>query len=90
MTKVFEEVITNKISNILSEITEKPIKGEMVILFNTSELIKNNVDFTEVENDIKKLINDLPVKQITNMIHMKYNLPKRMVYDLCLKSKKTK
>ena len=90
MTKVFEEVITNKISNILSEITEKPIKGEMVILFNTSELITNNVDFTEVENDIKKLINDLPVKQITNMIHMKYNLPKRMVYDLCLKSKKTK
>ncbi|GIS07620.1 MAG: hypothetical protein CM15mP111_2350 [Hyphomicrobiales bacterium] len=40
MTKVFEEVITNKISNILSEINEKPIKGEMVILFNTSELIQ--------------------------------------------------
>ena len=90
MTKLFEEVITNKISNILSEINEKPIKGEMVILFNTSELITNNVDFIEVENDIKKLINDLPVKQITNMIHVKYNLPKKMVYDLCLKSKKTK
>ena len=88
MTKLFEEVITNKISNILSEINEKPIKGEMVILFNTSELITNNVDFIEVENDIKKLINDLPVKQITNMIHVKYNLPKKMVYDLCLKSKK--
>ncbi|MAR76672.1 MAG: 16S rRNA (cytidine(1402)-2'-O)-methyltransferase, partial [Rhizobiales bacterium] len=87
MTKVFEEVITNRISNILSKIDEKPIKGEMVILFNTSELNTNNVDFTEVENDIKKLINDLPVKQITNMIHMKYNLPKKMVYDLCLKSK---
>ena len=90
MTKVFEEVITNKISNIISEINEKPIKGEMVILFNTSKLITHNVDFVEVENDIKKQINDLPVKQITNMIHMKYNLPKKMVYDLCLKSKKTK
>ena len=48
------------------------------------EVTKNFIDAK------KKLINDLPVKQITNMIHMKYNLPKRMVYDLCLKSKKTK
>ncbi|MBU92114.1 MAG: 16S rRNA (cytidine(1402)-2'-O)-methyltransferase [Rhodobiaceae bacterium] len=90
LTKIFEEVITNKISNILSEINNKSVKGEMVILFNTSELITNNLDITEVENDIRKLINDLPVKQIANMIHMKYDLPKKMVYDLCLKSKKTK
>jgi 16S rRNA (cytidine1402-2'-O)-methyltransferase len=90
MTKIYEEVITNKISNILEEMSNKPLKGEIVILFNTTELITNNFDLTDAENDIKKLINDLPVKQITNMIHMKYNLPKKMVYDLCLKLKKAK
>ena len=90
MTKIFEETITNKISSILEEINEKPMKGEIVILFNTSKINADSLDFAEVENDIKKLIKDLPVKQITNMIHLKYNLPKKMVYDLCLKSKKTK
>ena len=89
MTKIFEETITDKISNVIDEINEKPIKGETVILFSTSKIIAKNLDFTEVENDIKKLINDLPVKQITNIIQMKYNLPKKMVYDLCLKSKET-
>ena len=66
------------------------MKGEIVILFNTSKINADSLDLAEVENDIKKLIKDLPVKQITNMIHLKYNLPKKMVYDLCLKSKKTK
>ena len=89
MTKIFEETITDKISDVIDEINEKPIKGETVILFSTSKIIAKNLDFTEVENDIKKLINDLPVKQITNIIQMKYNLPKKMVYDLCLKSKET-
>ena len=90
MTKIYEETLTNKISSILEEINEKPMKGEIVILFNTSKINADSLDFAEVENDIKKLIKDLPVKQITNMIHLKYNLPKKMVYDLCLKSKKTK
>ncbi len=90
MTKIFEETIANKISNILNDMNDKPMKGEIVILFNTSEIISDDINITDVENDIKKLINDLPVKQITNMIHMKYNLPKKMVYSLCLESKKVK
>jgi hypothetical protein len=41
----------------------------------------------ELEDDIKKLINDLPVKEITNIIHMKYDVSKKTVYDIYLKLK---
>ena len=86
LTKIFEEVISSKIDEIIKISSENKIRGEIVILFNTSQF-NNVVVIDEIEAEIRKLINDLPLKQITNIIHTKYDLPKKRIYDLCLKLK---
>ena len=88
LTKIFEEVISAKIEEIIKISSENKIRGEIVVLFNTSQF-DYIIDYDVVEADIRKLINDLPLKQITNIIHTKHNLPKKKIYDLCLKFKKT-
>ena len=87
ITKIHEEVIAQEIDIFIKKICEKPYKGEIVLLFNSSDIIKNPINMIELEDDIKKLINDLPVKEITNIIHMKYDVSKKTVYDIYLKLK---
>ena len=86
LTKIFEQVISTKIDEIIKISSENKIRGEVVILFNTAQF-NNIVDDDEIKGEIRKLINDLPLKQITNIIHTKHNLPKKRIYDLCLKLK---
>ena len=67
LTKIFEEVISAKIDEINKISSQNKIRGEIVILFNTSQF-NNIVNDDEIEAEIRKLINDLPLKQITNII----------------------
>ena len=54
--------------------------------FNTAD-IKPLADMLQLEEEIKKLINNLPVKEITNMLYIKYDISKKAIYDMCLKLK---
>ena len=86
ITKIYEEVIVEEIDSYIKKMDNKTLKGEIVLLFNTADM-KPFTDMHELEEEIKKLINNLPVKEITNMLYIKYDISKKAIYDMCLKLK---
>ena len=82
LTKIFEEVITDKVENIIKHFAENPIKGEIVVIIHASK------DKTEIEN-LSNEINTLKVKgfsdkDISVIISSLYNVNKNDVYKWLL------
>ena len=87
MTKFFEEFTRTEI-NLLKEYEKKP-KGELTIVISEKKRNKNiSQDLNESDKIIiKKMINKLSVKEITDLINLKNEIPKKKIYNYCLKLK---
>ena len=89
MTKFYEEYIRTDIVN-LKEFTSEP-KGELTVVI--SEKIQKKISIELKESDkknIKKLINKLSIKDITNLISENNNVSKKEIYNYCLQLKNEK
>ena len=90
MTKFYEEYIRTNIDNL--EPFEFDPKGELTIVI--SEKIKEKkISIMLSESDkknIKMLIKKLSIKDITNLISQNSNVPKKEIYNYCLKLKNDK
>lgn len=90
MTKLHEEIISGKISNILNDLKKRAIKGEITILLNprSLEAEKQEISLTD---EIKKLQKELglPIKEIAKIIAEQRGIPKREVYKEALKLKQS-
>ena len=90
MTKFYEEYTRTNIDKLLPFTTE--IKGELTLVI--SENIKNKKKSLSLkESDkksIKKMIKKLSVKDIVDLIVLKSDVPKKLIYDYCLKLKNEK
>lgn len=90
MTKLHEEIISGKISNILNDLKKREIKGEITILLNprSLEAEKQEISLTD---EIKKLQKEwgLPIKEIAKIIAEQRGIPKREVYKEALKLKQS-
>jgi 16S rRNA (cytidine1402-2'-O)-methyltransferase len=88
MTKIHEEFIRSNVESI-ENFTES-LKGELTIVL--SEVIKDKnikkIINESVKIEIKKMIKKYSHKDVVEFISKKENLPKKMIYDYCLKSKK--
>ena len=88
MTKIHEKFIRGKVE--LIENFNGPLKGELTIVL--SELIKKkNIkeEITEsVRIEIKKMLKKYSHKDVVEFVSKKENLPKKMIYNYCLKLKK--
>jgi len=88
MTKIHEEFIRSSVK-IIKNLSE-PTKGEITIVL--SEKIKeknNNKEISEsVKIEIKKMIKKYSHKDVVEFISKKENLPKKLIYQYCLKLKK--
>lgn len=78
LTKMYEETLRGHISEILSEIINRELKGEIVIVVEGYKKI-------EQEINIKEELEKLTAKGITNkkaveMVAKEFNLPKNKVY----------
>ena len=88
MTKIYEEFIRSDVASIqnFSEL----LKGELTIVL--SEKIKekniNNKIAESVKIEIKKMLKKYSHKDVVEFISKKENLPKRLIYNFCLKIKK--
>ena len=88
MTKIHEEFIRDKVESInnLSE----TLKGELTIVL--SEKIKEKNIKKEINEsvkiDIKKMLKKYSHKDVVEFISKKENLPKKMIYNFCLKLRK--
>jgi 16S rRNA (cytidine1402-2'-O)-methyltransferase len=90
MTKFYEEYVRTDIDK-LKAFTFNP-KGELTIVI--SEKIKEkNLSITLKESDkknIEKMIKKLSIKDITDLISQNNNVPKKEIYNYCLKLKNEK
>ena len=86
ISKLYEEYIRKDIDEL--ELFNNELKGEMTIVI--SEKKEENASQKLSESDInliKKMINKLSTKEITDLISTNKNIPKKVVYNFCLKLK---
>ena len=88
MTKMHEDFIRDKVTSI--KILPDNLKGEFTVVLSKKirkEKIQNKINkSTEIE--IKKMLKKYSHKDVVEFISKKEDLPKKIVYDFCLKLKK--
>ena len=87
ITKLYEEFIRKDIDEL--ELFDKEPKGEitMVISQKTSGINTSEVLSESDMNMIKKMINKLTIKEITEIISQDKDISKKEIYNYCLKIK---
>ena len=87
MTKKYETYYRESINNISAY--KLQLKGELTIVI--SQKIKKKlltIDYVKIEKQVKKYLKSYTVKDIVELISKKEQVPKKVVYNLCLKNKK--
>ena len=88
MTKIHEEYIREKVTSINS--LSENLKGELTVVL--SERIDKKNSKKEINEsikiEIKKMIKKYSHKDVVEFISKKENLPKKMIYNFCLKLRK--
>ena len=88
MTKMHEEFIREDV-NLIENLSEN-LKGELTVVLST-KIIEKNISKEISESAkirIKKMLKKYTHKDVVEFISEKENLPKKMVYEFCLKLKK--
>ena len=86
ISKLYEEYIRKNIDEL--ELFKNKLKGELTIVI--SEKKEENASQKLSESDInliKKMINKLSTKEITDLVISNKNISKKVVYNFCLKLK---
>ncbi len=88
MTKMHEEFIRGEIKSI-KDLSEN-LKGELTVILSEKMGEKNvKKQVTEsVKIEIKKMLKKYSHKDVVEFISKKENLPKKLIYNFCLKLKK--
>ena len=90
MTKMYEEFIRKNVDEL--ELFEKEPKGELTIVISEKKINKNiSKKLNESDmNMIDIMINKLSTKEITDILSQISNVPKKEIYNYCLKLKNEK
>ena len=90
VTKFYEEFIRANIDDI--ELFQKEPKGEITVVISEKKKdINSSKNLSESDiNIINKMINKLSIKEITHLICQNSKVPKKIVYNYCLKLKNEK
>ena len=90
MTKFYEEYIRTEV-DILKPFKDNP-KGELTIVISEKGKIKKaSLKLEESDKKtIEKMIKKLSIKDITDLISLNSNVPKKEIYNYCLKLKNEK
>ena len=90
ISKIYEEFIRKNVDEL--ELFEKELKGELTVVISEKKINKNiSEKLTESDkNIIKKMINKLSTKEITDILSQRTNVSKKEIYNYCLKLKNEK
>lgn len=84
LSKIYEEIKRDKISNLIEYYTQNPLKGEIVLIIEGQKEEKTQ-DETEIIEKIKILKKeDYSTKEISKIISLLTGFPKKEVYNLAL------
>ena len=85
ISKLFEEVYRGTASEILGQIADKQIKGEIVLIVDACHGDKNEVSELDVDAMImQENERGVSLKDLSNSISSKLNLKKKIVYNRAL------
>tara|TARA_B100001057_G_scaffold492612_1_gene585341 strand:- start:1335 stop:2198 length:864 start_codon:yes stop_codon:yes gene_type:complete len=90
MTKYYEEFIRAEVDEI--DNLNFKLKGELTVVISEKKLIKN-ISQKLGESDkrmISKMINKFSIKEIVNLINENKKVPKKEIYNFCVKLKNEK
>ena len=87
ISKIYEEFIRKNVDDL--EIFNIELKGELTIVISEKKIDKNHSqELSESDmNIIKKMINKLTIKEITEIISQNKDISKKEIYNYCLKIK---
>jgi len=88
MTKIHEKFIRGQVESI--ENFTEPLKGELTIVLSEvikKENVKKEIN-ESVKMEIKKMLKKYTHKDVVEFFSKKENLPKKIIYNYCLKLKK--
>ena len=87
ISKLYEEFIRKNIDDL--ELFSNEPKGELTVVISEKKINKKaSQKLSESDmNVIKKVINKLSVKEITDFINQNRDVPKKEIYNYCLKLK---
>jgi len=87
MTKFYEEYLRYKVDDLKT--FDENLKGELTIVISEKKKVKkDSLLLSESDkNNIKGMINKLSIKEIVNVISQNSRVPKKRIYNFCLKIK---
>jgi len=87
MTKFYEEYIRFKVDDL--KLFDENLKGELtVVISEKKKKKKDSLLLSESDkNNIKRMIKKLSIKEIVNLISQNSSVPKKKIYNFCLKIK---
>ena len=87
ISKLYEEFIRKNVDDL--EIFNEELKGELTVVISEKKTDKNiSQELSESDmNIIKKMINKLTIKEITEIISHNKDISKKEIYNYCLKIK---
>jgi len=97
LTKIFEEIIRGKLSEVIEYINSKEVKGEITLVLEGNSArgdssIIDNIDFRIESELVEKITNYLKMgyynKDIVSLITEEYHITKKWVYEKILELKK--
>ncbi len=87
MTKFYEEYLRCKVNDLKP--FDKNLKGELTLVISEKRKIKKgSLLLSESDKSIiRKMIKKLSIKEIVNLVSQNNGVPKKKIYDFCLKIK---
>ena len=87
MTKKYETYYRQSVDNL--SLFKTQLRGELTIVI--SQKIKKEIlstDYVKIENQVIKYLKSYSVKDVVELMSKKEKLPKKIIYNLCIKNKK--
>ncbi|WP_440669611.1 16S rRNA (cytidine(1402)-2'-O)-methyltransferase [Candidatus Pelagibacter sp. HIMB1483] len=90
MTKFFEEYLRSEVNKL--ELFKHNLKGELTIVISekTDQRKNSNILSESDKRFVRKMINKISIKEISNFLNQKSKISKKIIYDYCLKIKNEK
>ena len=83
LTKKFEEIRRGTLAELAEEYQDKTVKGEIVLLVDRGH--SQSVNESEVEDALKRALENHSVRDAADLVSKMYDLPRRPIYQKALK-----
>ncbi|WP_293573653.1 16S rRNA (cytidine(1402)-2'-O)-methyltransferase [Phaeobacter sp.] len=82
LTKKFEEIRRNPLSELAASLAQAPVKGEIVVLVDRSR--GDSVSDGDLESDLRSALLSNSVKDAAAIVAEMHNMPRRKIYQMAL------